>query len=47
MLYRESEVENLHKIIYETESNTNNDERAIDCNRYDVGPSKLDIFRNP
>lgn len=47
MLYRESEVENLHKIIYETESNTNNDERAIDCNRYDVGSSKLDIFRNP
>jgi hypothetical protein len=44
-LFREREVENLHKLIYEGEQEIP-DERQHDTNRYDVHTSKLDIFKN-
>ncbi len=45
-LFREREVDNLHNIIYNNKSERENNEDALDCNRYDVNPQKLNIFRN-
>jgi len=46
MLFREREVDNLHKLIYEDEKEHVVYEKTVDSNRYDVHHSKLDIFKN-
>jgi len=46
MLFREREVDNLHKLIYEDVKERLIDEKVVDSNRYDVHHSKLDIFKN-
>jgi hypothetical protein len=46
MLFREREVDNLHKLIYDDVTEQVVDEKAIDSNRYDVHHLKLDIFKN-
>jgi len=46
-LFREREVQSLRDLIYggkETAENTEDDELAVDTNRYDVHPSKLEGY---
>lgn len=45
-LFREREVDNLHNLIYNSQTVPENNENANDCNRYDVNPQKLRIFAN-
>jgi len=41
-LFREREVENLHKLIYNSPPSPNhNEELAVDSNRFDTNPIKL------
>jgi len=46
MLFREREVDNLHKLIYDDVKEQVIDEKAVDSSRYDVHHSKLDVFKN-
>ena len=53
MLFREREVDNLMNMIYndktedcaEYESDDEENEDVIDCNRYDVAPEKLTMYK--
>ena len=51
MLFREREVDNLMNMIYgdkadeQTGHESDDDEDVIDCNRYDVAPEKLTMYR--
>lgn len=48
LLFREKEVENLHNLIYATESNEDiYDEKVIDSNRYTAPKVKLEMFKRP
>lgn len=47
-LFREREVDNLTSLIYKTANNNdeNGNESRVDSNRYDINPSKLQMFRS-
>ena len=50
MLFREREVDNLMNMIYNDKSedfgeSDDENEDVVDCNRYDVAPEKLTMYR--
>ena len=51
LLFREREVDNLQKLIYgegsEDQDTAEESENIIDCNRFDVHPSKLEMYLDP
>lgn len=46
-LFREKEVDNLSQLIYNSKTEEIPDGSIVDTNRYDVSPTKLEVFRSP